>query len=152
MFADEGMDVTGIDISQRMLGVAQETCPTAALIHADFLAHSFPHKSFHGVFAKAFIHLFPMPDALRLLGNIHGALLSGGVFYVTTTVESTPSEGLREKTDYGGGILRYRRSWSEDDLRSAVTGADFDIVETGYNQEPARGKRWFNVWAQRKVR
>ena len=152
MFADEGMEVTGIDISQRMLRVARETCPTATLIHADFLSHPFQPGSFHGVFAKASIHLFPMPDALRLLAKTYALLLPGGVFYVTTTVESAPSEGLREKTDYEGGIRRYRRMWSENDLRRAVSDSGFHIVETGYNQEPERGKIWFNIWAQRKAR
>lgn len=152
MFVDEGMEVTGIDISEKMLWVARETCPTATLIHGDFLAHPFPPESFHGVFAKASIHLFPMSDALRLLAKIHAALVPEGVFYVTTTIDSSPAEGLRKKADYEGGILRYRRTWSEDELSRAVVDVGFQILETGFNQESERGKKWFNIWAQKKVR
>lgn len=151
MFVDEGMEVTGIDISQKMLRVARETCPTATLIHGDFLAHPFPPECFQGVFAKAFIHLFPMSDALKLLAKIHAVLVPEGVFYVTTTIESTPAEGLRKKADYDGGILRYRRTWSEDELSHAVLDAGFHIVETGCNKESERGKQWFNIWAQKKA-
>ena len=150
MFVDEGMEVTGIDISEKMLSVARETCTTATLIHGDFLAHPFPPECVHGVFAKASIHLFPMSDALRLLAKIHAALVPEGVFYVTTTIDSSPAEGLRKKSDYGGGILRYRRTWSEDELSRAVLDAGFQIVQTSCNQESERGKKWFNIWAQKR--
>ena len=145
------MEVTGIDISQQMLRVARETCPAATLIQGDFLSHTFPPECFHGIFAKAFIHLFPMSDALQLLTKIRASLAPDGVFYVTTTIESMPAEGLRKKADYDGSILRYRLTWSEDELSHAVLDAGFNIVETGCNQESERGKKWFNIWAQKKV-
>ena len=149
MFADEGFEVTGIDISSRMLNIARDTCPSAALIEGDFLEYPFPPASFEGVFAKAIVHLFPRADASRLITKIYDVLRPHGVFYVTTTVELNPGEGLRSKHDYERSVVRYRRSWSETELSQAVLGAGFEIIETGYNQEPSRGKTWFNIWAIR---
>ena len=149
MFADEGFQVTGIDISPRMLDVARDTCPTATLLAADFLAYPFDFRSFDGVFAKASIHLFPHADAVRLLQKVSDVLRLNGVFYVTTTVEQTSGEGLRKKSDYNHAVARYRRSWSEQELLDAVASAGFQIVKSGYNSEVSRGKRWFNVWASK---
>src|SRR5439155_18792418 len=99
MFADEGFDVTGIDISPRMLEIARETGPSAELIDGDYLSHPFSEMRFHGVFAKAIIHLFTKQDALKLLAKVSYILLPGGIFYVTTTLETRLEEGLREKLD-----------------------------------------------------
>lgn len=147
MFADDGFEVTGIDISSQMLNIARDTCPEAILIEGDFLEYPFPPASFEGVFAKAIVHLFPRTDALRLIAKIYDLLRPRGAFYVTTTVELNPAEGLRSKDDYERSVVRYRRSWSEVDLSQAVVDAGFEIIETGYNQEPSRGKKWFNIWA-----
>lgn len=147
MFADEGFAVTGVDVSEKMLDVARSSCPSATLFHADFLDWQVAPQSFHGVFAKAIIHLFPKVDALRVLAKIHQILKPGGVFYVTTTVDLFISEGFRPKIDYPYDVVRFRRSWTREELLSSVEKAGFRVAETGYNEEPDRAKKWFNIWA-----
>ena len=99
------------------------------------------------MFAKAIIHLFPKPDALRVLAKIRNILKQDGIFYVTTTLESSTAECLRPKQDYDGSIVRFRRSWTQEELLASVEDNGFRIIETGYNEEQNRGKRWFNIWA-----
>jgi SAM-dependent methyltransferase len=147
MFGESGLDVTGIDVSANMLAVAHDSWPSANLIHADFLQHDFGHLRYHGIFAKAFIHLFPHGDALKALAKIHSLVLPDGVFYVTTTVEAHPSSGPRRKSDYAANVVRFRRTWSEPELLQSVRAAGFMPVTTGYNAEPDRHKSWFNIWA-----
>lgn len=148
MFADEGFEVTGIDISGHMLEVARESCPSAHLIGGDFLSYPFPQTCFHGVFAKAVIHLFPKPHAIQLIDKVRYVLKPGGIFYVTTTVDDPVTVGLRKKTDYKGSVYRFRRTWTTQELTESVSHAGFAILKTSYNREVSRGKRWFNIWAR----
>lgn len=149
MFLEEGFDVTGIDISPGMLRFARESAPGAKMIRGDFLRNRLPAESFEGVFAKAFVHLFPKPVAMRVLQKIRQILVPGGIFYVTTTDELSPHEGVVEKSDYHGAVVRFRRRWTSHELLEAVRSVGFEVVSTSYNDEPNRHKRWFNVWAKR---
>lgn len=149
MFSDEGFRCTGIDISPSMLEIAHQSCRRAELINGNFLTFPFSGQFFHGVFAKAIIHLFPKQDALRVLAKIHSILHPHGICYVTTTVESGHIEGLRKKDDYSGKVRRYRATWEAAELSTALSSCGFGILESSYNTEPNRNKKWFNIWAIR---
>lgn len=149
MFAQAGFFPTGLDISQEMLHAVHEICPSATLLQGNLLSLQIPDESYEGVFAKAIIHLFPKPDALKALATMNRLLVERGIFYVTTTVEAEQFTGRRVKADYQGGIARYRRVWTEIELRDSVEQAGFSILKTTYNAEGDRGKRWFNIWAEK---
>jgi len=149
MFAENGFDVTGLDFSKRMLDVAHDSCPSANLIHGNVLDYPLLQKSFEGVFAKAIIHLFTLQDARLFLSRIHGILVPGGIFYVTTTIENEIGAGLKIKMDYAGKVARYRRSWPEHELLKTIGLMGFKVLETSCNIESSRGKTWFNVWAEK---
>lgn len=150
MFEEEGCLVTGIDMSKRMLEVARQTCPSAKLLEGNILNAKFGIHNFHGVFAKALIHLFPASEIDNLFQRFWTLLIPNGILYVTTTIEAGGFEGFRKKDDYSGGLARFRRSWSEEELLSAVKRNGFKIFNTSSNTEPERDKVWFNVWAEKQ--
>jgi SAM-dependent methyltransferase len=152
MFTEEGFEPTGIDISPRMLEVARESCPSAELICDNILDHNFSDGYFHGVFAKAIVHLFPKSDALRLFNKVYRMLKPDGILYVTTTLEPSTMEGLREKSDYHLKAYRYRRTWTECELKDALITSGFRILEFNFNSEPSRQKTWVNFWAVKSLR
>jgi SAM-dependent methyltransferase len=147
MFSDAGLAVVGVDISQEMLKVARDICPTAEFHHGDFLAVPFAEGSFHGVFSKASLHCFPKGDAMRAFRKIHKLLAPGGMFYVTTTAESDSDEGYSSKDDYPGQLVRFRKHWTPSELAEAVGESGFMIAKDGYDFETDWNKRWYNVWA-----
>jgi len=149
MLVAEAFDVTGIDISHEMLTVARESCPAAHLIEGEFLAHRFGEEQFHGVFAKAIIHLFAKTDAELFLAKVISLLVPGGAFYVTTTIGDRFRSGLLHKTDYSTQVKRFRRVWSVEELDEAVLRAGFHIERSDTNAEPHRDKTWYNIWATR---
>jgi SAM-dependent methyltransferase len=147
MFHSLGFNVAGIDISSEMLSVAKDLCPAADLRLGDFLTADYSPASFEGIFSKASIHLFPKEDAVRAIEKVAELLRENGMFYVTTTASSQPGEGYSTKDDYRHPAVRYRKSWTRDELLEAIMRAGLNVYAEGYNNEPDREKQWYNVWA-----
>jgi SAM-dependent methyltransferase len=146
MMTDRGHVATGVDVSTGMAALAKRTAPGARIVAADFLKLEFPSGAFHGIFAKAIIHLFPKVSVTEFLEKVYGALHPKGVFYVTTTVEQFSDEGLMEKRDYVGKPLRYRARWTESELLEGMESAGFQILLQSADREHDRNKTWVNLW------
>lgn len=139
MFEDEGFSSTAIDISANIINIARTNAPHTEFIKADFLAHNFADNQYSGIFAKAFIHLFPKNDAIEILGKIYALLAPKGALFLATTIHDEPKEGYEEKTDYEKSPVRFRKKWTETELLEAL-GDKWNIIEKSYNNE--RGKSW----------
>lgn len=137
----EGINTKAIDFSGKIIEVARKTSPSTEFIEADFLEHEFSEK-FDGVFAKAFIHLFPREGALRVFEKVRGLLNSGGLFFLTTTVHKESKEGFLEKEDYEKKSLRFRKLWTEEELLEVLKAKGFRVVKKFYHGEVRPGKNW----------
>lgn len=144
-FEEEGFETTAIDISEEIIKVAQETAPKTKYLFGEFLAYDFGESKFEGVFAKAFIHLFPKEDAGVVLKKIFGLLEEGGIAFVSTTVHENSEEGFFEKTDYNKKLKRFRKRWTERELLEEVINTGFTIFDKSYDIEPKKGKRWLRL-------
>lgn len=150
MFRELGFNVSGVDISKKLLAVASELCPGAELRLGDFMDTDYQEKSFNGIFSKASIHLYPKDVAIRAIQKAADLLVPGGMFYITTTASDHSSEGYVKKTGYSMDVVRYRKNWTENELIHAVLSAGLEIYKSGYNDEIDWDKRWFNIWAIKK--
>jgi SAM-dependent methyltransferase len=141
-FEEAGMKTTAIDISSKIIEVAKEISPNTSFIEADFLEHNFKQEKFDGIFAKAFIHLFPKEDAKKVLKKVNSLLAEGGLFYLTTTVHEIPEEGFLQKEDYTKESIRFRKKWTEKELVEELMKNNFKIVERFYGEEIRPDKHW----------
>ncbi|MDE1848809.1 MAG: class I SAM-dependent methyltransferase [Nanoarchaeota archaeon] len=146
-FAREGFNTTAIDISSEIIKVAEQASPSTHYLLGDFLGFDFGGLIFDGIFAKAFIHLFPKDDAMLVFRKIFGLLSRGGVAYLATTRHEVSEEGFFEKSDYQRKEKRFRRRWAEGDLLEAIINTGFDIYNRWYDDEPDKGKKWINILA-----
>lgn len=147
-FVDAGFETKAIDFSSKIIEVARKTTPSTEFVEADFLEHEFNEK-FDGVFAKAFIHLFPKEDALRVFDKVRELLNPSGLFYLSTTVHDVSDEGFFEKRDYEKRSLRFRRRWTEEELLEVLKDKGFEIVKKFYSEEKNFGKRWITLISRR---
>ncbi len=141
----EGFETTAIDISGEILRVSQETAPKTKYLFGDFLAFGFGKSKFEGIFAKAFIHLFPKEDAIIVLKKIFDLLENNGAAYIATTIHEKSEEGFFEKTDYNQKMKRFRKRWVESELLEEITKIGFAIYHKGYNIELNKEKKWVNL-------
>ncbi len=141
-FNSKGFDVTCLDISSKMISFAKKRNPGATFIQGDFLTVNF-NSSFDGVFAFAFIHLFPKDVALKILKKIHQILDHDGIAHISSTKSESSKEGWETKKDYGGEYKRYRKHWTETELRDALVQSGFKIVDFKDYTDPF-GKNWMD--------
>ncbi len=124
-----GFDPSGIELSPEMAAIAQETVPEVPIIVDDFLGHDFGDQRFEGIFACAFVHLFPGNKALHVLQKIKSLLSADGVALIATTKHGRPEEGYIEKKRFNGNSLRYRRKFTEMELRSLIDKAGLQVLD-----------------------
>ncbi|WP_336855946.1 class I SAM-dependent methyltransferase [Sinomonas albida] len=145
MFEALGADATGIDVSPNMVRAATITSPNSMVILGDIRTQHLPDLDYHIVFAKAFVHLFPLKGFDPLMRRMKSLTRAGGILYIATTSHQVSSEGYFEKADYRGSPVRFRRYWNESDLRTKVSDCGFRVLDSWNNTDPRNGKLWTNL-------
>ncbi len=84
MFKQKNCEIHGVDISERLLYLAQKKHPKTIFYKADFLDLPFPDQSFDEVWCIAAFHHAPNASARKkTLQQIHRILKPGGKFVLT---------------------------------------------------------------------
>lgn len=143
----KGFSVTGIDISPAMVKLAKLRNPKSKIILGDFLQYKF-RKKFDGVFSFAFIHLFPKKDAIRIFEKIFKLLKNGGVLYIGTSKSNKSYESWEIKKDYRSKQKRFRRHWTQSEMRKVLTDVGFKILHVYILTDPYK-KVWMDFVAQK---
>ena len=82
LLRDKDLEVMGLDISEAMLAVAQESDPGMTLVHADVCAWQ-PDRNFEFITAWDSIWHVPLAEHANVMKKLMGALAPGGVFIVS---------------------------------------------------------------------
>ncbi|HJZ18724.1 MAG TPA: class I SAM-dependent methyltransferase, partial [Candidatus Nanoarchaeia archaeon] len=131
-----------IDISRKIIEVAKRISSNTLYIEDDFLNHDFGNLTFDGIFSKAFVHLFPKTDAVKVLRKMRNLISERGIVFIGTTIHDFSEEGYTEKSDYDNTV-RFRRKWTRDELFDAVLNEEFKIFSEQENFES--GKHWYGL-------
>ena len=80
-----GADVTGIDLSEAMLGALKAKFPEKALtlIRASYFDAPFGEKQFDAAVSVESLHHFPAEQKASLYRKLHAALKANGIFVLT---------------------------------------------------------------------
>lgn len=82
-FREMGLEVTGIDLSSKLLDIAQSLVPRVGFTRMDMRRLGLASGSFHGVWACAsFLHI-PRQEAPATMEEIFRVLISGGFLYLS---------------------------------------------------------------------
>jgi len=136
------VDTVSVEISPRMAMIARQRAPNALILIGDILNLDFPPGSFDGVYAGAFLHLFPQSEAARLVRQIARWTRSDGAVFVNTSIADEFSESLELKADYLHRVARFRSRWTEDQFQRLVKSNGLSIIERVTTDERERGKFW----------
>lgn len=128
--------IIGLDISPEMVRYARqrnEGNPRVQIVLGSFLEMHFDNE-FDGIYANAFIHLFPDHDVV--LAKMRTALHEGGVALISTTPSKSTREEIARKEDYQSTQKRYRKHWTRDDLQIALEAAGFKVIRYFETTDP----------------
>ena len=131
LFAEGGMDVTGVDASDVGIEMAREFDPKSEYVCASVLDMPFDGP-FDAVFSINALHLFPKDERAKFIAECMKRLRKGGLGYFAVFSEQEFSYGngpkLEENTfeSLPGRPAHY---YTEEDLRGEFDA--YEIVDTG---------------------
>jgi SAM-dependent methyltransferase len=120
----ERFAVTGVDISERQITLAQANVPTATFLQADMTVLDFAPASFDGVCAFYAITHVPRDEHANLLRMIAGWLRPDGLF-VASFSNAGGSDGVED--DFLGAPMFFSGYDAQANMR-LVQEAGFEIV------------------------
>ena len=122
----QGLSVTGVDASHRILEIAKQNLPSAELIQADMRALKLNRK-FNAIIAwHSFFHL-PAEDQPAMFGIFKDHLHDKGILIFTSGTEYSEAWGIN------GGENLFHASLSRDQYRSLLEANNFQVI--AYNED-----------------
>jgi SAM-dependent methyltransferase len=138
-FRDLGHEAVGLDGARAFVEMARAHTGCEVLLQ-DFLDMHLPQARFDGVFANASLFHVPSQELPRVLGQLHDALVGGGVLFCSNP-HGPNTEG------WSGG--RYGTFLDLDTFRRFMTHAGFEELEHYYRPtgQPRHRQPWLaTVW------
>ena len=131
-----------VELSEEMIKWAKVKSPNTIFIEDNILNVKFFENTFDAIFMGAVIYNFPKDDAKKLLLLTYKWIKEDGKILIYTTIHDKSEEGYYEKEDYSGNIVRFRKRFTEIELKKLVEECKFKIVYKMYTEEPDRNKKW----------
>ena len=80
-FVNKGLDVAGIDLSDRFIEISRAKVPNAKFIKMDMRNIDFPLESFDGIWSMASILHIPKIEAKNTIKQLRKVLKTNGIIY-----------------------------------------------------------------------
>ena len=135
-------ETIAVEISPKMAALSTLIAPRALTIVGDILNIDFIEHSFDGIYAGAFLHLFPHAEAASLLRRMARWTKPEGAVFVNTSISDQASQSIELKADYIHRVARFRSRWTEDQFRLLVESNGFRVLDRVTTDEQERGKFW----------
>lgn len=143
-FAKHGLNIIGVDLSEKLLEIAKKRVPQATFIKQDLRKLDFPEQSFDGVWVCASLHHLNRNDASRVLGKFFQLLKPNGVLFISVK-EGTGEEDVRESLS--SGLPRHYVYYKLEELKKLLEKAGFVVTEIyTWREEDRSGGRSDLVW------
>lgn len=97
VFIDNGMKVTGIEISQTAIDLARKAGMDIKIYHGSVADMPFDEKVYDGIFSYALIHLLSETDRTKFISDCYNQLKPGGYMIFTAISKKAPMFGKGKK-------------------------------------------------------
>ena len=136
--SEHGLEVTGIDLSEKLLEIARNNAPKALFYNEDMMNSSFKDNSYDGLWAcGSFLHI-PGEHSKQTLNEFCRVLKKNGLMFIC--VKQGSREGFYKDLRYGDKE-RFFKNYSVSDFKELIEDAGFRII----NGKVERG--WINYFA-----
>jgi len=145
----KGFVVTGIDLSDKMIELAQKKMPLQFFFVRDINEPLNLRTEFDGIFAQAVLLHIPKKDIKKVLGNLVGLLKPKGYLYIAVKglKEGQPEEQIIKESDYGYEYERFFSFYTPKELENYLKELGMVIV---YNEMVSTGNTdWIQLIAQK---
>lgn len=145
-FQNLGHDVTGLDATPAFVVMAQEAA-NCSVWEQSFLNLDLPSSYFDGIFANASLIHVPADEMLRVLQDLHQALVDRGVLVMSMV--RGDYEGFSERPTGA----RYVTGWEYETLAPQLLAAGFEVIDRYYRPPgmPIEQQSWLVIVAQKMI-
>lgn len=134
LFRENGIDVTGIEISQTAIDLAKKHVGNDLKIHHGSVTEMpFDDKLYDGIYCYALIHLLDKEERLKLIQDCYDQLTENGIMIFTTVTKQAQTYGQgtyisKDRFEIFGGVKMffYNRVSVEEEFSNAGL---FEITE-----------------------
>jgi SAM-dependent methyltransferase len=139
LFTDNGIRVTGIEISQSAIELAMANGLACQVHHGSVTLMPFNNQEYEGIFCYALIHLLNKAERLNFLKACYVQLKNGGVMVFTITSKKSVLYGRgkylsKDRFQIAKGLKVY--FYDEESVLKEFSG--FDIIECRDIKEPIK--------------
>ena len=121
-------EVTGVDISSSMIGMARKNVPSATFIHADVLETGFPAASLDAIVSYYAIFHIPRKEHRELFRGFASWLRPGGLL-LFTVAPNDDGPGYTEDDFFGETM--YWSNFGPDTYRKILAEIGFEVEQEG---------------------
>lgn len=139
VFMDNGIDVTGIEISQTAINLARQSGLDMNIFHGSATDMPFDNKLYGGIFCYALIHLLDHREREKFIQDCYDQLKPGGYMIFTTVSKKAPMYGMGVQldTDYFEIMDRVKMFFYDADSIQQDF-ANYGLVEISEIDEPGK--------------
>ncbi|MBJ3790841.1 class I SAM-dependent methyltransferase [Bacillus sp. OA1] len=100
VFIDNGINVTGIEISKTAIDLAKQNgLEDISMYHGSVNEMPFDNKLYDGIFSHALLHLLNEQEREKFIEDCYNQLKPGGYMVFTTVSKKAPMYGKRKQLD-----------------------------------------------------
>lgn len=147
---EKGLDVTGIDLSEKLLEASRLESPGSNFYKMDMRNLDFKNKSFDGIWQMASLLHLEKKDVPLSLNENYRVLKPEGILYLS--VKGGSGEGIEFDKRYGG-LPKHYTYFEKDEINSMLKDANFEVLENyslNYNDSYRIDHPWMNIFARKK--
>jgi ubiquinone/menaquinone biosynthesis C-methylase UbiE len=125
-FETQGIEVTGVDLSDSLLAIAKKVAFNSEFYHQDLRNLQFPDAAFDGIWACASIIHLKRSEIPGVMATFFRILKPGGALMVLV------KSGTKDKFMVEPSVpdkARYYTYFSKDEIKDFTTGAGFNLIE-----------------------
>lgn len=130
ILSQQGLRVTGLDISAGLLKVARWKYPDIEFVEGDLLFLPFNDESFDGVWSNAsLLHLEAVDDVKKALSEISRVLKPAGVLHMVVKSQTGDSK-TAVVSDKLSGHDRFFQYFKKEEVTMLLEGAGFSVLHS----------------------
>lgn len=148
---EKGLNVTGIDFSEKMIEIAKMEVPKGEFHVMDINKLDNLNKKFDGIFARAVLLHIPKKEIPNTLSKLIDHLNDRGYLYIAVKekkVGENDEEIVREN-DYGSDIERFFSYFTLPELENLLIDARLNIVFSDITRVKTGTRKWIQIIAQK---
>jgi SAM-dependent methyltransferase len=145
-FVSKGLDVIGIDLSDRFIEISQAKVPKAKFIKMDMRNIDFPVEYFDGIWLMASLLHIPKLEVKYTIIKFKEVLKTNGIIYISVKL----GEGEKfVKRDRYKGLEKFFAFYTESEISNLLEDFGFEIIKLSLYKVPKQDT-WIDVFAIKK--